>query len=190
MNDGASHRISLLLSEWGKGDKNALTELMPLVYDELRRMARGHLRRHPGNSFQTTELIHETYLKLARNDEPQWQNRSHFFGVAAKAMRHILVDYARAKQARKRGGWQEKLSLPDDFPDHEDQSEQVVALDEALKELARLDDRKGQVVELKYFGGFTNEETADILGISVETAKRDWRFARSWLLSALESSDN
>lgn len=189
MNDSASHRISLLLSEWGKGDKNSLAQLMPLVYDELRRMARGHLRLHPGHSLQTTELIHETYLKLTRNDEPQWKNRSHFFGVAAKAMRHILVDYARAKQSRKRGGWQAKVSLPDDFPDEDDQSGQVVALDDALRELARLDERKEQVVELKYFGGFTNEETAEVLGTSVETVKRDWRFARSWLLRQLESSE-
>ena len=190
MNNDAAHRISLLLSEWGKGDKNALGELMPLVYDELHRMARGHLRRHPGHSFQTTELIHETYLKLARNDEPQWQNRSHFFGVAAKAMRHILVDYARAKQANKRGGWQAKVSLRDGLSEVDNQSEQVVALDEALNELAHLNERKAHVVELKYFGGFTNEETAEVLGVSVETIKRDWRFARSWLLRRLEFSEN
>ncbi len=189
MDNGASDRISLLLSEWGKGDETALAELVPLVYDELHRMARGQLRRHPGHSFQTTELIHETYLKLARNDEPQWQNRAHFFGVAATAMRHILVDYARAKQSRKRGGWQEKLSLPDDFPDGDDESAQVVALDEALKELARLDERKSRIVELKYFGGFTNEETAEVLEVSVETVKRDWNFARAWLLRQLETSE-
>ena len=187
MNDNGSDRISLLLSEWGKGDERALAELMPLVYDELRRMARGHLRRHPGLSFQTTDLIHETYLKLAKRDDPQWQNRSHFFGVSAKAMRHILVDYARAKQASKRGGWQAKVTLQDGFPEVDDQSAQVVALHEALEELARLDERKGLVVELKYFGGFTNEETAEVIRISVETVKRDWRFARSWLLRRLDS---
>ena len=189
MNDNASDRISLLLSEWGRGDKSALAELMPLVYDELRRMARGHLRRNPGHSFQTTELINETYLKLAKRDEPQWQDRAHFFGVAAKAMRHILVDYARAKQASKRGGWQAKVSLSDGFPQADDLSAQVVALHDALEGLSHLDERKSRVVELKYFGGFTNEETAEVLGISVETVKRDWRFARSWLLHRIANSE-
>lgn len=190
MNDDPTDRISHLLNEWGEGDQNALAELIPLVYDELRRMARGHMLRHPGLSFQTTELIHETYLKLARNAGPNLKDRSHFFGVAASAMRHILVDYARAKQAKKRGGWQEKLSLPEGLPYEEDQSSQVLALDEALTRLALLDERKSRVVELKYFGGFTNEEAAEVLGSSVETVKRDWRFARSWLLHALENSDS
>jgi RNA polymerase sigma-70 factor (ECF subfamily) len=190
MTDSASHRISLLLGEWGQGDKSALEELMPLVYDELHRMARNYLRRQPaGHTLQTTELIHETYLKLAGNDERNWQNRAHFFGVAAKAMRHILVDHARSKHAGKRGGWQERISLADDVADTNVQSRQVLALDEALTALAVLDERKSNVVELKYFGGMTNEETADALKISVETVKRDWRFARSWLLRELIGSE-
>lgn len=189
MKDTASHQITLLLGEWGKGDEGALEELMPLVYDELRRMARGHLRRQPaGHTFQTTELLHETYLKLAGNDEHNWANRAHFFGVAAKAMRHILVDHARSKHAGKRGGWQERVSLGDDVAGTSIQSGQVLALDDALKALAELDERKSSVVELKYFGGLTNEETADVLRISVETVKRDWRFARTWLLRELDGT--
>lgn len=189
MPDNVSNQITLLLGEWGKGDAGALEELMPLVYDELRRMARGLMRRQPaGNTFQTTELIHETYLKLAANDGHGFANRAHFFGVAAKAMRHILVDHARAKHAGKRGGWQERVSLADDVATTSAQSGQVLALDEALKSLADLDRRKSDVVELKYFGGLTNEETAEALQISVETVKRDWRFARTWLLRELDGT--
>lgn len=187
MTDTSSHRITLLLGEWGKGDDGALEELIPLVYGELRRMARGYLRRQPaGHTFQTTELLHETYLKLAGNDEHKWANRAHFFGVAAKAMRHILVDHARSKHAGKRGGWQEHVSLADDIAETSVQLGQVLALDEALKALAELDERKSNVVELKYFGGLTNEEAAEVLNISVETVKRDWRFARTWLLRELD----
>jgi RNA polymerase sigma-70 factor (ECF subfamily) len=186
MPNDASHRISHLLLEWGKGDERALEELMPLVYDELRRMARGYLRRQPAHTFQTTELLHETYLKLAGNDGRNYQNRAHFFGVAATAMRHILVDYARSRHAEKRGGGREKVSLADDLAGSVNQSAQVIALDDALNELARVDQRKSRVVELKYFGGLTNEETAEALEISVETVKRDWRFARNWLLRELD----
>lgn len=188
MADAASHQITQLLTKWSEGDERALEELMPLVYDELRRMARSYLRRQAGHTFQTTELLHETYLKLARNDQHNWQNRAHFFGVAATAMRHILVDYARSKQSLKRGGWQEKLSLPDNIADTNNESAQVVALDDALTRLAELDQRKSRVVELKYFGGLTNEETAEVLKISVETVKRDWRFARTWLLRELDGT--
>jgi len=187
MTDSASHRISRLLGEWGKGDDAALEQLMPLVYDELRRIAKGYLRRQPaGHTLQTTELIHETYLKLAGQDERGFKNRAHFFGVAAKAMRHILVDHARAKHAAKRGGWQEKVVLSGDIADTIVQSGQVLALDDALRSLAKLDRRKSEIVELKYFGGLTNNETAEVLSVSVETVKRDWRFARSWLLREIE----
>lgn len=189
MTDIDSHRITLLLDEWGSGDEHALEELMPLVYDELRRMAKGHLRRQPaGYTFQTTELLHETYLKLAGGEGHKWANRNHFFGVAAKAMRHILVDHARSKHAEKRGGWQERVSFADGLAPATCQSEQVLALDEALTALARLDERKSNVVELRYFGGLTNEETSAVLNISVETVKRDWRFARTWLLRELDGS--
>ena len=188
MTDNASHRISRLLGEWGKGDEAALEELIPLVYDELRRIAKGFLRRQPaGHTLQTTELIHETYLKLAAQEGRGFENRAHFFGVAAKAMRHILVDHARAKHAAKRGGWQEKIVLSGDVADTIVQSQQILALDEALRSLSAIDRRKSEIVELKYFGGLTNDETAEALNISVETVKRDWRFARSWLLREMEA---
>lgn len=181
-----SHRITRLLTDWSEGNHAAIDELMPLVYDELRRMARRHLSGQPsGHTFQTTELIHEAYLKLAGRDEQKWKNRSHFFGVAAKAMRHILVDYARSKSRQKRGGWQEKITLTEDLKGAEDRSDDIVALDEALTRLAEIQHRKASVVELKYFGGMTFDEIAEALQISNRTARRDWRVARMWLLREL-----
>ena len=189
MLNGDSHQITLLLADWSSGDESALAQLMPLVHDELRRMARSYMRRQPSHhSFQTTELINEAYLKLAKQDEHSWQNRAHFFGVASRAMRHILVDYARAKQSQKRGGWQDRVSLADNTAVAGEQSEQLVALDDALKALEALDERKSRVVELRFFGGLTNEEMAEVLKISPETVKRDWRFARTWLLRELAAA--
>jgi RNA polymerase sigma factor (TIGR02999 family) len=180
------HAITRLLTDWGEGDEQAMEELMPLVYDELRRMARNYMRRQPsGHTLQTTDLIHEAYLKLAKQDQPIWQNRAHFFGVAASAMRHILVDYARSKRSLKRGGWQEKVTLAEDTAIAADQSKRIVALDDALQDLAVLDPRKSRVVELKYFGGITNEEVAEVLKVSTDTVKRDWRFAKTWLMREL-----
>ncbi|MBK6723092.1 MAG: sigma-70 family RNA polymerase sigma factor [Acidobacteria bacterium] len=182
------NEISLLLADWGKGDEVALEQLMPLVYDELRKMAHGYMKRQPsGHTFQTTELIHETYLKLAKQEHQDWQNRAHFFGVAASAMRHILVDYARSKHSQKRGGWQECVTLSDVIGST-DQSKDIVALDDALNALAALDERKSRVVELKYFAGITNEEIAEVLKVSIDTVKRDWRFARTWLLRELTAA--
>ena len=159
---------------------------MPLVYDELRSMARGYIRRQaPNHTFQTTELIHEAYLKLARQGGRGFQNREHFFGVAAKAMRHILVDYARSKQSDKRGGGRQKVTLENDTAVSSDRTDRLVALDEALKNLEVLDERKSRVVELRFFAGLTNEEVAEVLKISTETVKRDWRFTRTWLLREL-----
>jgi RNA polymerase sigma-70 factor, ECF subfamily len=181
-----SHDITLLLADWGNGDAQALEDLMPLVYDELRRMARSYMRRQPvGHTFQTTELIHEAYIKLAGRDERHWQNRAHFFGVAATAMRHILVDYARSKSSQKRGGWQDQVTLSDEKVSSGAPTKDIIALDDALKILATLDERKSRVVELKYFGGLINEEIAEVLKISTDTVKRDWRFARTWLLREL-----
>ena len=187
MQNVASHQISGLLADWSGGDERALERLMPLVYEELRRMARRFLRRQPaGHTFQTTELIHEAYLKIAKQEARGWQNRAHFFGVAASAMRHILVDYARSKESKKRGGWQARVTLEENLIGAAaNDSEQIVRLDEALKNLAALDERKSRVVELKYFGGLTGEEIAEVLKISPETVKRDWRFARTWLLREL-----
>lgn len=181
-----SHQITLLLIDWSKGDEFALEQLMPLVYDELRQMARRYMRRQPSDhTFQTTELIHEAYLKLASGKEQNWQNRAHFFGIAAKAMRHILVDYARSKSRQKRGGWQDRITFAEDVAVSGRRSEQIVALDDALNQLAVLDERKTQVVEMKFFGGLTVEEIAGVLKISPETVKRDWSFAQTWLLREL-----
>jgi RNA polymerase sigma factor (TIGR02999 family) len=186
MADDTSHQITLLLLNWSKGDEYALEQLMPLVYEELRRMARNYMRRQPsGHTFQTTELIHEAYLKIASGEEKQWQNRSHFFGVAAKAMRHILVDYARSKGRNKRGGWQDRITFVEDVAVSSGRSEKIVALDDALNQLAVLDERKVRVVEMKFFGGLTVEEIAGVLKISPETVKRDWSFAQTWLLREL-----
>jgi RNA polymerase sigma factor (TIGR02999 family) len=189
MPNAASHQITLLLVDWSKGDKFALEQLMPLVYEELRQMAKRYMRRQPsGYTFQTTELIHEAYLKIAKEDEQNWQNRAHFFGVAAQAMRHILVDYARSKNSQKRGGLAEKITLEENLMVSTNRSEEIVALDDALNELAALDERKAQVVEMKVFGGLNIEEIAEVLKLSPETVKRDWRFARTWLLRELANA--
>ncbi len=186
MLNNASHQITLLLVDWSKGDELALDQLMPLVYEELRQMARHYMRQQPaGHTFQTTELIHEAYLKIAKQEEHNWQNRAHFFGVAAQAMRHILVDYARSKTRQKRGGWQERVTFSEDAIVSTARSEEIVALDDALNQLAILDARKSRVVEMKFFGGLNIEEIAGVLKISPATVKRDWRFARTWLLREL-----
>jgi RNA polymerase sigma factor (TIGR02999 family) len=190
MAQSSTPQITALLIDWSRGDELALEQLMPLVYDELRRMAHRYMRHQPpGHAFQTTELIHEAYLKLANQDEQAWQNRSHFFGVASKAMRHILVDYARSIQSQKRGGWQDKVTLSDAISIEGGRAKEMLALDEALDALAKIDVRKSRIVELKYFGGVTNNEIADVLDVSPETVKRDWRFARAWLLRELSSAE-
>lgn len=190
MLQSATERVAALLSEWGKGDTSALEQLMPLVYDELRRMARQHLRRQPaGHTFQTADLIHEAYLKLSKQVEPEWNDRAHFFAVASRAMRHILVDYARSRQSQKRGGWQERVTLSEEFSSTASRAGELLALDDALNALAKLDERKARIVELKYFAGMTTDEIAVVLKVSPETVKRDWRFARTWLLKELGASD-
>lgn len=181
-----SMKITGLLVDWGNGNEYALEKLIPLVYDELHRMAKRCLRgQSSGHTMQTTELIHEAYLKLVDNKDKEWKNRSHFFGVAAQAMRHILVDYARAKQSQKRGGIQHQITLDENAIISKDNSDQVVALNVALESLAKLDERKVKVVEMKFFGGLTMEEIAEVLKISPETVKRDWKFSRTWLLREL-----
>lgn len=188
MSERSSQQITALLMDWSKGDQVALEHLMPLVYGELRKMAGRYMRQQSvGHTFQTTDLIHEAYIKLAKQNDPEWQNRAHFFAVASTVMRHILVDYARSKQSQKRGGWQEKVTLSDDCAVLPSQAAEIVALDDALKALAELDERKSRIVELKYFAGITNDEIAEVLNVSTETVKRDWRFARTWLLRELSS---
>jgi len=190
MPNAASDQITHLLVDWSRGNEFALEQLMPLVYEELRRMARRYMRRQPsGHTFQTTELIHEAYLKIAKQDDQNWQSRAHFFGVAAQAMRHILVDYARSKNTRKRGGLAEKITLEENLVAAANRSEEIVALDDALKQLAILDERKSRVVEMKFFGGLNIEEIAEVLKLSPATVKRDWKFARTWLLRELAGTE-
>lgn len=180
--------VTKLLEAWSDGDGAALEQLMPLVYDELRRMAKRYMNSQPsGHTLQTTALIHEAYLKLAENREKHWQNRAHFFAVAAQAMRHILVDRARARKAEKRGGAAQKVSLEEAAIISNERISEVIALDDALKNLEKEDARKSRVVELRYFGGLSVEETAEVLKISSETVMRDWRFAKTWLLRELSN---
>ena len=187
----APPEVSQLLHAWSNGDQTARDKLMPLVYDELRQMARGYMeRQRPGHLLQTTALIHEAYLRLVDQPAVQWQNRAHFFGVAAKAMRSILVDYARTKHAAKRGGALQQVSLDEAATVSTERTAEVVALDDALQNLAALDPRKSQVVEMRYFGGLTVEETAEVLHVSPETVARDWRLARTWLLRELSKGGN
>lgn len=189
MPDHRSQRISLLLMDWSGGNDLALEKLMPLVYEQLRRMAKRYMNgQKQGHTFQTTELIHEAYLKLAVVEQMDWKNRAHFFGAAARAMRHILVDHARAKESQKRGGkGRRQVTFEEEFFVSADRSEEIIALDEALSELALLDERKARVVELKFFGGLTTDEAAQVLRISPKTVKRDWSFARNWLLRELSA---
>jgi RNA polymerase sigma factor (TIGR02999 family) len=178
--------ISRLLMAWSQGDEDALDRLTPLVYDELRRIARRYLHG-PSQSLQTTALVHEAFLRLVGQPDKQWQNREHFFGVAARAMRHILVDHARARCAEKRGGGL-RVSWPDAEPAPQKRAADLVALDDALSALSRLAARAARVVELRFFGGLNIEETARVLKISPETVGRDWRFAKSWLLRELSAA--
>lgn len=181
--------VTKLLELWSNGNEEALNELMPLVYQELRRMAKRYMNNQPsGHTLQTTALIHEAYLKLAdESGKKCWQNRAHFFAVAAQAMRHILVDHARSHQTEKRGGKTQIISLEDAIVISNERASEVIALDNALQNLSNLDERKGRVVELRYFGGLSVEETAAVLKISPQTVMRDWRFAKTWLLRELSA---
>ena len=184
-----SNEITRLLSNWSHGDDPALQALMPLVYDELHSMAKRYMKSQPSkHTMQTTELIHEAYLKLADRKEIRWENRSHFFAVAAMAMRHILVDHARSKKADKRGGDLTTVMLDEAAAVTPERGSEIVALDDALLALEKLDERKSRVVELRYFGGLSIDETAEVLKVSVETVFRDWRFAKTWLLRELTNS--
>jgi RNA polymerase sigma-70 factor, ECF subfamily len=175
-----THEVTRLLAEWAKGDQQALDDLTPLVYRELRQLAASCLRkeRH-GHTLQPTALVHEAYLRLVDQKSPSWQNRSHFFGVAARLMRQILVDYARRKQARKRAG--QKVSLQEALSFQQERSRDLIALDSGLNALEKLDPRKCKVVELHYFGGLSMDEIAQTLDVSAVTVRRDMRMAEAWL---------
>jgi RNA polymerase sigma-70 factor (ECF subfamily) len=177
-----SHEVTQLLLAWNAGDKQALDRLVPLVYDELHRLAQNYLRRERADqNLQTTALIHEAYVRLIDANRVQWQNRAHFFGVAARLMRQILVTFARERGAQKRGGGAQRVSLDEAMMIDVGRGEDLVALNEALDALAQFDARKAQVVEMRFFGGLTEEEIAEALDVSQETVSRDWRLARSWL---------
>lgn len=180
--------ITQILNEWSDGNAEAVNLLMPLVYEELRRQASRYLRKErAGHTLQTTALIHEAYLRLVGVERIKWQNRAHFYAIASTAMRRILVDHAREKNREKRGGPQQNLPLEEAFIQPADaKSVDLVELDEALGRLAELDPRQSKVVELRYFGGFTNDEVAEILGVSNATVRLDWNLARAWLLQELK----
>jgi len=182
----SSRELTQLLVDWGNGDKAALDQLMPLVYGELRRLAHHYMRgERPGHTLQTTALINEAYLRLIDYRKMQWQDRAHFFAVAAQVMRRILVDSARSRHEEKRGGGVQELSLDEAAVVSQKKSAEVVAVDDALKDLSALDPRKSQIVELRYFGGLNIEETAEVLGISPTTVQREWRSAKAWLHKAV-----
>ena len=178
----SSQNVTQLLIGWGKGDKEALDALLPLVYEELRKQAAGYLRRERvGHTLQTTALIHEAYLKLVDQKNVHWQNRAHFFGIAAQLMRRILVDHARTKKRAKRGGSDIRVSFNDANLMGQAKDLDIVALDEALNHLAEIDEQQSRIVELRFFSGLTVEETAEVLAISPATVKRDWSMAKAWL---------
>jgi len=180
------NEVTQLLLRWSEGDKAALGKLMPLVYRELRRLAGHYMRRErPGHTLQASALVNEAYLRLVDYRRMQWQNRAHFFAVAAQAMRRVLVEHARSRQYAKRGGTAQRISLDDVAVLTDQQAAELVALDDALTSLEALDARKARIVELRYIGGLSIEESAETLGVSTATVERDWRSAKAWLYRAI-----
>ena len=178
--------VTDLLLRWTAGEQTALDHLTPLLYDDLRRLARDVLaREQPGHTLSATALVHEAYLRLVDQRRVRWENRAHFFGAAAHIMRRVLVDHARAKRAAKRGGGSVRSVLDEDAASVETIAEEVLDLDAALSRLGEVDDRKVRIVEMKFFGGMTNQEVAVTLGISDATVERDWKLARAWLINAI-----
>jgi RNA polymerase sigma factor (TIGR02999 family) len=181
------NEVTLLLSALTRGDDGAASKLIPVVYDELRRLAASYMRRErPDHTLQATALVHEAFLKLVEQRAVNWQSRAHFFGVAAQLMRRILIDHARGHLRQKRGGEHKKVSLDEAFIFSEQQSAELLAVDESLTRLSKLDARQGRVVELRFFGGLSVEEAAEVLGISPKTVKRDWSIAKAWLYADLK----
>jgi len=182
MKPPSTHEVTQLLLAWSDGDQTALEELTPLVYAELRRLAERHMRRErAGHPLQTTALVNEAYVRLVDLQQVRWQNRAHFFGVAAQLMRHILVDFARARLRAERGGFAQQVSLDEAALVSKGRSAEFIALDDALKSLSEIDPHKSRIVELRYFGGLNVEETAEVLQTSPRTVMREWNLARAWL---------
>ena len=183
----SSEEVTQLLVAWSKGNKGALDQLMPMVYRELHRLARRRLdRENDGHTLQTTALVNEAYIRMVGQNKAQWQNRAHFFAIAAQMMRRILVDYARSRHYAKRGGGAPQVSFDEMLAAPGGRAADVVALDEALTTLAEFDERKSKMVELRFFGGLSIEETAEVLGVSPGTVRRDWTLAKAWLQSEIQ----
>ena len=186
----APNEITQLLQDWSGGDETALDKLMPLVYEELHQLAHQHMRREqPGHMLQTSALINEAYLRLVDQQQIRWESRAHFFGIAARLMRRILVDEARKRNAAKRGGRAIEVSLIEGANIAREQAANVVALDDALKTLQAIDSRQSEIVELRFFGGLSIGETAEVLKVSPGTVMRDWTFARAWLRQQMDGSE-
>ena len=183
--------MTQLLVNWNNGDQAALNDLLPLVNDELRRLARNYLRREsPGHTLQPTALVNEAYLRLIDQQQVHWQNRAHFFGIAAQLMRRILIDHARKAHYQKRGGGAMQVSFDDALAVTEAKAAELLAVDEALEKLTAMDARKGRIVELRFFGGLNLDETAEVLGISSPTVQREWRAAKAWLHRLLTTGND
>jgi len=182
MDSPAAHDVTQLLIAWSNGDQAARDQLMSVVYEELHRLAQRYMRREsPGHTLQTSALVHEAFFRLVDQRNVHWQNRAHFFGIAAQIMRRILVDYARTRSYAKRGGGARAVSLDEGLIVSPERNAEVVAVHEALEELAKFDARKSQVVELRFFGGLSINETAEVLGVSPGTVSSDWTMAKAWL---------
>jgi RNA polymerase sigma factor (TIGR02999 family) len=178
-----------LLVRWSNGNEAALDQILPFVERELHRIARAQMNREsPGHTLQTTALVNEAYLKLIDQKKVKWQNRAHFFAIAATLMRRILLDHAKSQQRAKRGGQALHVSLTDALANHGSKSEDLILLDEALNGLAKVDPQKSRIVEMRYFGGLSAEEIAEVLGVSVVTVRRHWQFAKAWLRREIENS--
>jgi RNA polymerase sigma factor (TIGR02999 family) len=189
MSARAPENITILLNKLSNGNNLVIDQILPLVYDELHKISSKYLKgEYRNHTLQTTELVHEAYIKLIGNQEISWESRAHFFGIAAKTMRQLLVDYARKRKAQKRGSGNKKILLEDVPLQFEESDDKILALDEALKKLETVGERSSKIVELRYFSGLTIEETAEILSISPATVKRDWNFAKAWLYREIQSN--
>jgi len=186
--DVSQHHVTQLLIAWGDGDRAALDQLMPLVYEELHRLAHGYIKRErPNHTLQTSGLVNEAYLRLVDQSQLKLKDRAHFFGIAARLMRQILVDYARKRKYAKRGGGAHRIAFEETLIVSDERAAEIVALNEALKKLSEIDPRQGQIVELRFFGGLSIEEAAEVLDVSAGTVMRDWTLAKAWLRIAVTS---
>ena len=182
--------VTQLLVDWRNGDQEALDALVPLVHDELRKLARGYMRRERADhTLQTTALVNEAYLRLGKGEVANWQNRTHFFAVAAQVMRHVLIDHARSYRYEKRGGGAQRVDIDDLHGMSEERAPELIDLDEALSSLASIDQRKSRIIELRFFGGLNIDEVAEVLELSPTTVQREWRAARAWLQHFLKGDD-